>query len=226
MPEEQRLRLSKYMSGRKLSEEHCKNISEGLKGHPTSEETKRKISQTQVGRVQSEQQKKKATKALRQFWKSPEAEETRKQMSESSKGQKHSNVTKTKISRANKGNKHTEETKQKMSERRKGKATGAKHPAWMGEDHNRTYPEAFFRVRKQILKRDGGKCLNPGCWGTSSRISVHHIDYDKNNNNPENLITVCMSCNNRANKGREFWIAYYRKLMIAKLKPVLNEGAL
>ncbi len=60
MPEEQRLRLSKYRTGRKLSKEHSRKISEGLKGHVHSEETKRKISQAQVGRPQPEQQRKNA----------------------------------------------------------------------------------------------------------------------------------------------------------------------
>ena len=68
-------------------------------------------------------------------------------------------------------------------------------------------------LKDKITTRDGNRCRNPGCWGTTKRISVHHIDYDKNNCDPSNLITVCQSCNVRANKGREFWTAFYQKLM-------------
>ncbi len=191
--------------GKKLTEEHKRKIgasNKGKKGHKHSAEIRRKISKVLTGK--------------------PKSEEHRKKIGDVHRGKKVSEESRRRMAEAKLGKKASEETKRKMSEARRGE----KHPLWMGEDHNRIYPEEFFRVRKQIVKRDGGKCLNPGCWGTSKRISVHHIDYCKDNNDLENLITVCMSCNNRANKGREFWTAFYRKLMAAKLKPILNEGAL
>ena len=40
-------------------------------------------------------------------------------------------------------------------------------------------------------------------------LHVHHIDYNKQNCNKNNLITVCMSCNTRANYNRPHWQEYY-----------------
>lgn len=44
---------------------------------------------------------------------------------------------------------------------------------------------------------------------------VHHVDYDKHNLEPTNLITLCPSCHgktcNHANK--EYYIAHYQAVM-------------
>lgn len=57
------------------------------------------------------------------------SDETKKRMSESSKGMKHTSETKLKMSIARKGRKHSEESKLKMSNSHKGKQTslGRKH---------------------------------------------------------------------------------------------------
>ena len=67
---------------------------------------------------------------------------------------------------------------------------------------------------KEILKqRDNYECQNPDCWKTSDRLCGHHIDYDKMNCIPENIITICLSCNARANKDREYWQEFYTNIM-------------
>ena len=225
--EETRRKLSKANKGRKHTEEQRRKNSEGHvgvgKGKKLTEEHKQKISvamKGRKGRKHTEEQRRKMSKSHKG---KPKSEAHRKKIGDVHRGKKVSERSRERMSESAMGRKHSEETLRKMSD---GRRRGENHPNWLGEDHNRIYPEEFNQARKQILKRDGGKCLNPGCWGTSKRISVHHIDYDKDNNDLGNLITVCMSCNNRANKGREFWTAFYRKLMVAKLKPVLNEGAL
>lgn len=47
------------------------------------------------------------------------------------------------------------------------------------------------------------------------RLDVHHIDYDKSNNVPENLISLCHSCHTRTSqvKGRKRWTAKLNKIM-------------
>jgi len=55
--------------------------------------------------------------------------------------------------------------------------------------------------------------MNINCWNNSKRLCIHHIDYDKNNCNPNNLITLCFSCNSRANKNRDKWKKIYTEIL-------------
>ena len=46
------------------------------------------------------------------------------------------------------------------------------------------------------LERDDFKCQNPGC--TSEKpVVIHHIDWNEENNEIENLVTLCRSCHTR-----------------------------
>ncbi|KKL07361.1 hypothetical protein LCGC14_2586770, partial [marine sediment metagenome] len=48
---------------------------------------------------------------------------------------------------------------------------------------------------------------------TTPILNVHHIDYDKKNCGMDNLVTLCASCNTRANVNRGFWIELYKFLI-------------
>jgi len=39
----------------------------------------------------------------------------------------------------------------------------------------------------------------------NNHIDVHHIDYNKKNNNINNLITLCKSCHPKTNFNRKYW---------------------
>jgi hypothetical protein len=41
-------------------------------------------------------------------------------------------------------------------------------------------------------------------------LHIHHIDYDKKNCNPDNLIALCHSCHMQTNHHREFWKNYFK----------------
>lgn len=41
---------------------------------------------------------------------------------------------------------------------------------------------------------------------------VHHINYNKRNNNPSNLISLCRRCHSKTNFNREYWLNYFKKL--------------
>jgi len=69
--------------------------------------------------------------------------------------------------------------------------------------------------RQIILKRDKYTCR---CCGMSNirslkfygeTLSIHHIDYNKKNCFPRNLITTCKICNAKANTNREYWKNFY-----------------
>ena len=95
---------------------------------------------------------------------------------------------------------------------------GPANPNWKGGITLEEYCDAWKdRDFKQGIKeRDNHECQNPDCRKNSSGLTVHHIDYEKGNCHPRNLITLCTGCNARANFNREFWEAGYREIIRQK----------
>jgi len=60
----------------------------------------------------------------------------------------------------------------------------------------RLNPDAYRKLRTDILERDGWRCQN--C-GTSECLQVHHIRPRGalGDDTPENLITLCADCHDR-----------------------------
>ena len=149
-------------------------------------------------------------------------EETRRKMSESQKGTKFSKSTLEKMSKAKKGRKMSEEEKQKRRGKthknpncvcvackaKKGCSGGANHPNWKGGLSFLPYPPSWtLTLKRSIRERDNHICQL--CGKTKKEegreLNVHHIDYDKENLNPKNLITLCLRCNVKVNYGRKNW---------------------
>lgn len=155
----------------------------------------------------------------------PFSEETKRNMSEAKKGKKNPMYDK----------KHSEESKRKNSESQKGKYmgdenvsrrpdvrkkiseanTGEKNGSWRGGISCEPYCPIWLdkEYKESIKERDDNKCQNPDCWGTSERICLHHINYIKKDCRPKNIITICQSCNSRANKDREWHTAWYQAII-------------
>jgi 5-methylcytosine-specific restriction endonuclease McrA len=142
-------------------------------------------------------------------------EEYKKKMSESCKkvkrhwltGVKKSEETKEKIRQSNLGQKRSEETKKKLSDYRK-QMVGIKSSNWQGGKSFEPYTVDWTKtLKRSIRERDKYTCqicgIEPSCY-------VHHIDYDKPNCNPDNLITLCVSCHSKTNGKREEWIKYFK----------------
>ena len=139
------------------------------------------------------------------------SESYKKKLSERMKGKnnpsKRLDVRK-KISKTMKGRKFSEETLKKMSKARKGKYIGSKNKQWLGGISFEPYGLEFNEDLKEVVRnRDRRKCVF--CEKTEleecKKLSVHHIDYDKKNNNTNNLIYLCNSCHNKTNKNRDYW---------------------
>jgi len=97
--------------------------------------------------------------------------------------------------------------------------SGDNHWNWKGGISCEPYCDVWTdkEYKKSILERDGNKCQNPGCRRTSKRLTIHHIDYVKKHCDPQNLITLCNSCNSRANHGRDRHEKFYKDIMKGKL---------
>jgi DNA-directed RNA polymerase subunit RPC12/RpoP len=92
--------------------------------------------------------------------------------------------------------------------------SGADHPNWKGGISCEPYCQDWTKEYKEFIKeRDGYKCLNPYCFRNSNRLCIHHIDYDKKNCKPSNLITLCTSCNSYANKDRGWHKDWYNAII-------------
>jgi len=83
------------------------------------------------------------------------------------------------------------------------KSHAGKHP----------YPIEFNKkLKNQIFQRDGGICQichKLVCNGHA----IHHIDYDKNNNDFSNLVLLCESCHNKTNVfNRDYWMDFFKNV--------------
>lgn len=115
------------------------------------------------------------------------------------------------------GKHQTDIAKQKISIATKGE----KNPNWQDGKSFEIYPIEFNKgLKQQILKRDNYTCQNPNCAYKSSKLHIHHIDYNKQNNLNSNLITLCNSCHGKtiASKiKRDYYINYYQNIMINRI---------
>lgn len=110
---------------------------------------------------------------------------------------------------------HTEQTKQLISL----SVSGEKHPNWQGGIAYDERQKEFFLKRDFIRQRDNYTCQNFSCNMTEEEhlivyglsLSVHHIDYNKKNNEDINLISLCNQCNARANYNRDYWQKLYQE---------------
>jgi hypothetical protein len=114
------------------------------------------------------------------------------------------------------GKKHTKETRLKISISCTGKNLLHENPNWKGglsfEDYCMTWSDKEFR--SFIKERDGHKCLNPMCsYKDPFDICLHHINYNKKDCDPNNIITLCRSCNCSANYNREWHKSWYEAIM-------------
>lgn len=79
------------------------------------------------------------------------------------------------------------------------------------------YPPDFNGYLIELIKeRDNYLCQNPLCKKITKKLAVHHIDYNKDNCSNLNLITICNSCNSRANGKREYWKTFYQEIVKSK----------
>ena len=113
---------------------------------------------------------------------------------------------------AQKGHNPSKEVRQKMSEARKGKD----NPNWQGGIARLPYPYKFTEeLRASIRDRDNHKCQS--CHisekDLNRELNIHHIDYNKENCEEINLISLCDKCHSKTNGSRNYWTEFFTNLM-------------
>ena len=175
---------------------------------PCSEKTKMKMRESRrgegnsmFGRHHSKEAKLKMRKA--KIGKNL-SDEHRRKMSESRKGRIGPNL----------GIRMPEEQKRKISKATKGENNpmygihrfGETNPNWQGGKSFELYGTEFNdKLKAQIRARDNNQCQVCKTYENGRTHPVHHKDYNKKNNDPVNLITLCDPCHSKTNGNREYW---------------------
>ncbi len=224
--EETRQRMSVAKSGennpwygKNLTEEHRQRISEahiGLQagekhpmyGKPRSEETKQKIKLANTGKFLGEKHP---------MYGKKHTDEARQKIKKARSKQIITEEHKLNLSIKFSGRIFTEEWRNKLSEAAKERFKNKENcPNWNNGSSFEPYGIEFNKEKKQqVLERDNYTCQCPDCERKTDKLDIHHIDYDKENNNSENLITLCDSCHAKTNgkNNRQFWITYYKNII-------------
>lgn len=85
------------------------------------------------------------------------------------------------------------------------------NPNWMGGISFLPYTP-FRHLKIDIIRRDKKEsCLICNNYSSKGYVNIHHIDYDKTNNSLDNLCLLCPKCHCKTNFNREFWSNYIKK---------------
>lgn len=99
---------------------------------------------------------------------------------------------------------------------------GKNSPCWINGNAHQEYPRAFnYSLKEFIRKRDAYKCQNKSCGIPQKEciktLHIHHIDYDRKNNDPINLIALCYACHQMiTNRNYKYWQNYYEEIQIER----------
>lgn len=234
--------MSVALSGRLITEEHRAKIRASKIGNHASEETKAKMSVAHIAQWQEPEFYAKqcvARRASHNIGVYPRTEEMRQKLSIiASKrvgelnpfyGKCHTEESKAKMRAASTGIIPSEETRARIGATGIGRCPTAEtrvklsitkvrefNPNWRG-GCNEPYPLDFnWQLKETIRIRDNRTCRLCGVLEEEyfRALDIHHINYDKQDISPMNLISLCTACNNKVNGER----AYYQMLFNAKIK--------
>lgn len=91
---------------------------------------------------------------------------------------------------------------------------GSKNPHWLGGISFAPYPITFNdRFKKMIRERDNYKCALCGKFGNH----VHHINYQKDDVDPHNCVTLCLPCHCKTNFNRDYWERHFKSSSLERI---------
>lgn len=99
--------------------------------------------------------------------------------------------------------------------------SGRLNHRWNEGSSYKGYPSIFnYKLRQEIRLRDNFECYicRIKQWNLSIKLDVHHINYDKNDCNKDNLISLCHPCHSKTHSNREYWLNYFKEINNAYLR--------
>jgi len=177
------------------SKETKKKQSDGKVGHIVSKETRQKLREVNIGKKMNKETIEKIrkgntgkvrTEEMKQRMRQPRSEETKQKMRKPKTG-----IHRLRISEAKKGD---------------------KNPSWQGGIAYLPYSQDWTEdLRDAIRKRDAYACKLCGIYqgNLEEKLHVHHIDYDKENCDPVNLVSLCNSCHGKTCHNKEKWESFF-----------------
>ncbi len=93
---------------------------------------------------------------------------------------------------------------------------GKNNPAWIGGKDKEKYIGFDREIRRRIQYRDKFSCQICGVKQLppkTDKLEIHHIDYNKLNTIPKNLVALCKECHIKTNFNRDYYIDYFTKLL-------------
>lgn len=215
---ETRARMSAAKMGHQVSAETRMKLSLANRGYKHTDEAKAKIAATSKGRKMSVEARAKISAAMvgNKYGVGHKlSDEAKTKIAIASRGRKMSDSTKAKLLAANRGRKMSTEVKQKLSER----WTGSNNPNYgkvFSEEEKRRLSEklsgvnslrwrggcfhgysADWKVVKKTIRHRDRVCTICGRASQFRQLSVHHIDMNKINNDPMNLVATCVVCHGK-----------------------------
>jgi hypothetical protein len=200
------------MQGKKFSEEAKRKMSISHKGVIFSEEHKRKLSLSHIGKHHSRETKRKIIESRKNNGKEWHSEEWKQKMRENAKinsnlgmkGKHHTERAIQKIRQAKIGKHHSRETKRKISIFHKT-LIREKSPNWKGgiSCYYKDYTLKYRDLRNKIRERDNNTCQKCFKQQFKPKLIVHHKDFNKKNDNEDNLISVCRRCHTKIHTNRQ-----------------------
>lgn len=211
--------------GKKRTEETKRKMSESHKGLPSPNK----------GKILSKEVKERMSRAKKGLTKETSSRALRQSISLQGKmvgdknpfyGRRHTEETKNKIRAKLAFHAITEETRKKLSEAGKGRSVwnkgipmtastkrkvskslrGELNPAWDGGKSFEPYNIDFNKeLKEKVRKLKNHTCQVCLVNESIKAHDVHHIDYNKLNNNIDNMTLLCDSCHGKTNHNRHFW---------------------
>lgn len=124
-------------------------------------------------------------------------------------GKHHTQKAIEKIRTARIGKHHSKKTREKISIAN----SGTNNHFWQEGKSFELYSRKWTnKLRQSIRKRDNFTCQNCNTHQNKlkRKLDVHHIDYNKQNCNHNNLISLCNKCHRKTNYRRNYWTTYFQ----------------
>jgi 5-methylcytosine-specific restriction endonuclease McrA len=108
----------------------------------------------------------------------------------------------------NRGRTFSAEVRAKMS----ASHSGPRCYLWRGGVSFEPYTLDWTKtLKRSIRERDRYICQSCGALQGDTAFDVHHIDFDKANSDPANLVTLCHSCHSKTSITRAPWMKRMRE---------------